>query len=293
MFRTKDANGNVKYAGRSAAIVRDNRDPLNKGRIIVDHPLLGNTVWIDYLRVPGVFTVPSIGDLVFVECDAGMPEFAIAWGNVTKGKDANPEIPAQFKRTIPTNRGFYTPGGHFFEMDDGVATVTDNPDDKQFTTAGRGVRLTTRKGNKIHVIEDEDAAQHYILLEDVAGNMIKLDTQNKSIEINAVENQNNVIGKNYQIVVEGFVQIQVVGNVSLECADIDVKATSAVVETTGNVVATIGGSAQIAVTGDAEIDAATIKLNGSAGDILTTVTDPVVDTIFGVPTVGVPTVKSG
>lgn len=293
MFRTKDANGNVKYAGRSAAIVRDNRDPLNKGRIIVDHPLLGNTVWIDYLRVPGVFTVPSIGDLVYVEADCGMQEFPVAWGNVTKGKDANPEIPTQFKRTIPTNRGFYTPGGHFFELDDGEATVTDNPDDKQFTTKGRGVRLTTRKGNKIHVIEDEDASQHYILIEDVAGNMVKLDTLNKSIEINAVENQNNVIGKNYQVVVGGFVQIQVTGNVSLECADINVQATSAVVETSGNVVATVGGSAQVTVTGDAELTAANIKLNGSAGKILTTTTDPVVDSIFGVPTVGVATVKSG
>jgi hypothetical protein len=72
MFQTRDASFNtIKYAGRSRAIVLDNNDPLSKGRIIVDHPLLGETVWIPYLAVAGCFSVPEIGDVVYVECDAG------------------------------------------------------------------------------------------------------------------------------------------------------------------------------------------------------------------------------
>lgn len=277
MFRTKDANGNIKYAGRSKAVVMDNRDPLNRGRIIVDHPLLGNTVWIDYVREPGVFNVPSIGDIVYVEADAGEHEFPIAHGAIVKGTDAVPDTPFRFQRTVPSNRGWRSPGGHFIEMDDGIVPVTDAPDDKSFSTNKRGIRFTTRAGNKIHIMEDVINGIQHILLEDIAGNQIKLDTLNKSIEINAVQNQNNVIGGNYQIVVTG--------NVQLQCADISVQASSLVADISGNAVVTAGGNAQIT--------AANIELNGSAGKILTTVTDPVVDTIFGVPTVGVPTVKSG
>lgn len=277
MFRTKDANGNIKYVGRSKAVVMDNRDPLQKGRILVDHPLLGNTAWIDYIREPGVFSVPSIGDVVFVECDSGEYEFAVASGIVTKGEDANPLLPSKFKRDIPTNRGFFSPGGHSIELDDGEATITDAPQDNTFTTSKRGIRITTTKGNKVHIIEDIDNSEHYILLEDINGNSIKLDTQNQSIEINTEGNQNNTIGGNYQIVVTG--------NVQLQCANASVEADSAVVETSGNTVVTAGGNVQV--------DAAQIQLNGSAGQVLTTVTDPVVDTIFGAPTQGVPTVKSG
>lgn len=277
MFRTKDANGNVKYSGRSKATVVDNRDPLKKGRIIVDHPLLGETVWIDYLSEPGRYNPPSIGDLVYVEADAGHQEFPIAWGNAVKGEDSNPDVPTQFKRDVPSNRGWQTPGGHKVELDDGVATVTDAPNDKAFTTANRGIRLTTKAGNKVWIIEDTDASQGYILIEDIGGNSIKLDTINKSIEINTDGNQNNVIGGNYQIVVTG--------NVSIQCADAHVQASSALVETSGNTVVDAGGNVQ--VTG------AQIQLNGSSGQVLTTVTDPVVDTIFGAPTMGVPTVKSG
>ena len=167
MFRTRDANGNVKYIARSKAVVVDNRDPLNRGRIIVDHPLLGNTVWIDYIREPGIFSVPSIGDVVYVECDSGTHEFPVASGIVTKGEDSNPQLPSKFKRDIPTNRGFFTPGGHSIELDDGVATITDNPDDAQFTTDSRGIRITTSGGNRLHfddkdnvvILESKDTAQ--------------------------------------------------------------------------------------------------------------------------------------
>ena len=124
MFRSKDIQGNVKYSSRSKAKVIDNRDPLKRGRIRIEHPLLGKTSWIDYLRTPGTFNVPSIGDLVYVEADAGEAQYPVAWGNVTKGLDESPDVPETFKRDIPTNRGMYTPLGHTFEMDDGEANLS-------------------------------------------------------------------------------------------------------------------------------------------------------------------------
>jgi hypothetical protein len=142
MYQVKDASyGSIKFAGRSKAKVIDNNDPLKRGRIIVDHPLLGETTWIDYLNVPGIFSVPEIGDLVYVECDAGHESYPIAWGNVVKGKLDNPQIPDKFKRVTPTNRGIYSPNGHYIELDDG----------KGVSLEGNGIRVTTANGYSIEI----------------------------------------------------------------------------------------------------------------------------------------------
>lgn len=190
MFRVVDDNGKIKYSGRSKATVLDNRDPNQKGRIIVDHPLLGETVWIDYLKTPGQFNVPSIGDIVYVEADAGHPEFPIAWGNVEKGTYAQSDVPTAFKRDIPTNRGWQTPGGHLVELDDGLATLTTAPNDTTYTTSNKGIRITTSGGNKIHIAEDTSGGNEYILVSDKANNSIKIDSSTNTITIT---NSNNKI----------------------------------------------------------------------------------------------------
>lgn len=84
--------------------------------------------------------------------------------------------------------------------------------------------------------------------------------------------------KDVNLNVDGKVNIIVKGDANVQCDNLSVKAS---------------GDADVNVDGNAKIKAAEITLNGSAGKILTTTTDPVVDTIFGIPTQGVPTVKSG
>lgn len=186
MFRSKNSSGDAKYITRSRATVIDNRDPLNRGMIRVDHPLLGETAWIDYLRLPNSFDVPSIGDIVYLECDTGEYEFPIAWGNVTKGLDEAPEIPASFKRNVPTNRGTFSPGGHKIEIDDGEAKPSTAPNDKDLTTKNRGIRITSTANNKIHIVEDSDNGKEYILIEDKNGNMVKLDYKNNELTIKSL-----------------------------------------------------------------------------------------------------------
>lgn len=61
----------------------------------------------------------------------------------------------------------------------------------------------------------------------------------------------------------------------------------------GNVNIVVTGDANVTTQGKTIVTAKEIHLNGEAGKILTTVTDPVIDTIFGTPTQGVPTVKAG
>jgi hypothetical protein len=64
---------------------------------------------------------------------------------------------------------------------------------------------------------------------------------------------------------------------------------------------TVGGDANVNTTGDCNVTAGgnvvakgtQVQLNGSAGMVLTTETDPVVDLITGTPTVGVQTVLAG
>lgn len=223
MFRTRDSQGKTKYVGASRAKVVDDRDPLSRGRIMVDHPLLGPTTWVPYLSTPGSFSTPAIGDLVYVECESGEPEYAYAWGNVAKGEKANADIPARFKKTVPTNRGFYTPGGHFIELDDGDAKAGSDPQYKDRSTKGRGVKITSSQSNKIHIVEDDDAGTQHILIQDKEGSFIKLDYKNKELTISSVgksttstaEDKTETVGGNLTVNVTGNATIKAAGNVEV------------------------------------------------------------------------------
>lgn len=231
MFKVKDSSGNSKFVGRSRAKVVDNRDPLNKGRIIVNHPLLGNTVWIDYLKSPHIFDVPSIGDIVYLELDSGEMEFPIAWGNLTKGKDSSPDIPSSFKRIVPTNRGMYSPKGHKVELDDGIANLSANPSDTNLTTSGRGIKITSAAGNKIHIIEDTVNSSQYILLQDAGGNLIKLDYKNNQLTINSIGNRQDTIKGNLTITVNGNCNLTAQGNTTITSASIALNGTASGITT--------------------------------------------------------------
>jgi len=148
MFQTKDNVVNeIRYAGRSKAKVTDIDDPKKLGRIQVNHPLLGDTVWIPYLRMPHCYDVPDVDDVVYVECEAGYETHPVAWGNITKDKDST--IPDVFQRVSPTNKGFWTPDGHLIEFDDGSGPLK----------SGRGIRFTTSNGARVHIDAENDAIE--------------------------------------------------------------------------------------------------------------------------------------
>lgn len=173
MFITVDeATGLLKFTGASKAKVISNDDPQARGRIVVDHPMLGETTWIPYLQLPWSFTMPEPDDLVFVSCEAGSEHHAYAWGSAIAGDDGNLDtLPDAFQRTSPTNRGFYTPGGHLIEYDDGDGLTKD----------GQGIRITTSGGNIISILEDTTAEQGLITLETAGGAKLTIDGTNDAI----------------------------------------------------------------------------------------------------------------
>jgi len=164
------ANG--KLAGRSRAVVIDNVDPQKRGQVRVRHVLLGDTVWIDYLKTPGSFDVPSIGDVVYIECDCGYDTHPIAWGNIVKGADDDLDIPLTFQRHEPTNRGLYSPAGHLVELDDGEG----------LTNVGRGVRITTAGGIKIHAAEGTPL-ESLVTIELPNGTILEIDGIKDSVSL--------------------------------------------------------------------------------------------------------------
>lgn len=95
-----------------------------------------------------------------------------------------------------------------------------------------------------------------IVLKSGKGDSIEIDRASGKISIESTKDQEQTVGANWTVTVKG----------------------NALVEATGNV----------------EVKGLLISLNGQTmGDVLTTITSPVVDTIFGTPSVGVPTVKAG
>lgn len=147
----------------------------------------------------------------------------------------------------------------------------------------------TGAGKALLKVTGDDSKEHFICL-DHATNTIELSTENDNgtnlikmkpdcIEINTPKLVKVVAGENAQIDVTGTTDLTSSGDVSVTTQ------ANANVMATGNINATASGN--IVATG------AQIQLNGSAGQVLTTVTDPVIDLITGAPTTGVPTVLAG
>ena len=179
-------DGDLYYFGCSKAIVVDNKDPLQKGRIRVHSPVFGESSFINYL-VPtdGFFGPPDIGSVVYIEAGGGDKDYPLATQTVNEGIDTNSDTPAIFRREVPTNRGWVSPGtlneegipiahakGHSVELDDGLATV-DGTGKITHTTTNKGIRLTTSDNNYIKLQDDK--------------NNIELDATTIKVGMNAVE----------------------------------------------------------------------------------------------------------
>lgn len=146
-----------------------------------------------------------------------------------------------------------------------------------------------------------------VLYDNASGNpRILLSVTDSTLKVSSIEISKDGIklqtDTELNLQIDGNVTIQATGDATVEASNVTVEASgdaivkgqTATVEATGD--ATVKGqnvsveaTQNVSITGTAEIG-----LNKSAGgQVLTTLTDPVVDTITGIPTVGVPTVLAG
>lgn len=259
MFPVMDVNTNkIKYVGQSRAKVIDNLDPDARGRIRVDNPVIGETTWIPYLRLPFCYDVPVIGDVVYIQTDGGFETHPIAWGKFSDGE--NDSLPDVFKRSNPTNRGFYTPEGHLIELDDGSDALKTSS----------GIRVTTAGGTSISV---EDRADR-IEIATAFGDKLSVDSKEgiqastptgTSLSMKNGEVSLEASGTKIELKADSFYTKDVAGNTVISSPDsIEVKAVSGskvVLSSTGVKVSDPSGAGL-------NIDSGKVALGGPAAEVV-------------------------
>lgn len=209
------------------------------------------------------------GAIVLILCWDGMSDKGMIIGALN-----HPDRPTTLKNTAPYLEGEYN-GVNVKVNEDGSTTLVFNG-------------ATDNQGNPI----DASQGPTSISIEKNGSFQVAHDTV--SFRLDRSGDATLTTKKDTNLNVSGNVNIIVQGNANVQCQDVSVKASgSANVETGADASLKIGGDCNATVSGKMKAKASIIELNGSAGSILTTATDPVVDTIFGIPTVGVPTVKAG
>lgn len=140
-----------RYYGCYRGLVFDNKDPQNQARIRITCPTIykdSPDYWAYPYGMPagkdyGFYTIPSIGDPVWIMFEGGDPRKPI-W---THGWWASGKAPEAAKRKNPTNHVFQTPKGQRIEFDDekGLVTITNK---KGYKVVVNEKGIFIGKGNK-------------------------------------------------------------------------------------------------------------------------------------------------
>lgn len=206
-------------------------------------------------------TTGQNGAVVLIHCLDGMSDKAIIVGSIT-----HPDRQTTLVNTEPYLQGEYN-GVNVIIANDGSVTFTFKG-----ATDNDGNVIDSSQGNTIAKVEADGSFQ------------INHSTITFRLDRNGTAT----------LTATGDVNVTAKGNATVECADVSVTASGkGTVNVKGDTNITIGGDCNADVSGKLVAKASEIDLNGTAGKILTTATDPIVDAIYGAPTVGVDTVKSG
>lgn len=120
----------MEYNGIYPGTVDTNEDPEFLGRIKIKVGVLGDeyvTEWAFPASMvggsgSGLYMPPDVDASVQVMFLDGDPEVPVYFGGFWSAPDGVSEVPEEFQREIPTNRGYKSPGGHIWEVDDAEDT---------------------------------------------------------------------------------------------------------------------------------------------------------------------------
>jgi phage protein D len=133
------ASGSARAPGVVVALVTNNDDPQDLGRVRLKFPWLSDDAESFWARVTmpgagpdsGMVWIPEVGDEVLVAFEMGDFSFPVVIGSLWNGKDKPPLGDGLFDAGAVKRRGFVSRSGHkivFFDGDDesGVAIITQN-----------------------------------------------------------------------------------------------------------------------------------------------------------------------
>lgn len=242
----------------------------------------------------GIFFVPQVGDEIEVEIladdgtfdtsDVELPE--PRWRCMLYSDAA--EIAEEFQSNYTKTMGWKTNSGHILLFDDSegeeflrlahkIGTILEI--DKE------GSWLETIVKNKISEITENFTIN-------VGKDLTITVTENKTVTVTKKrttdigEEEDHSVGKTLSVTIGEDWNVQVAGDAMIQCENAKINANS-------NVEVQAGGDAKITAGGKVEEMGSTVEMNGSAGSVVTTASDPLVDNITGAPHVGVPTVLAG
>src|SRR4051794_22030915 len=106
-----------RWYGKYSGTVVDDKDPKKQGRLQVEVPSVWRgtkPLWARPCFPPGQFFTPPVGAHVWVEFEAGDPQYPLWVGVWWAEKD----VPEKAALELPTTRVITTPSGHTVEFDD-------------------------------------------------------------------------------------------------------------------------------------------------------------------------------
>jgi uncharacterized protein involved in type VI secretion and phage assembly len=206
-----------RFFGKYTAFVKDNADPENRGRLRLQIPsVLGNSVISGWalpcapfggMNGQGFFFVPDKEAGVWVEFEAGNPDFPIWVGTFWSKPGGTTEVPPPAATQSPPTSKIIATKKHTIELADADGSeaikITDSTNNNVVTMNSKGISVQDQNGNVISLTSSG------VDIKDQNGNEVTLasgGTTIKSSQIKLGESaaQNLVLGTLLKSVLDPF-----------------------------------------------------------------------------------------
>ena len=200
-----------RISGVVVAIVLDNKDPSNLGRVKLQFPWrdgADQTSWVR-MAVPmagndrGTYFLPEIGDEVLVSFEHGMIEMPFVIGALWNGKDKPPEANQNGKND---KRLIKSRSGHQIIFDD--------------SSGNEKLQILTNAGHKI-VLDDSSGSEKIEIIDKTGDNSIIMDSSQGSITLKS-QTKVSVQAQMIEIKADSSIDIKASGNLTLKGAIVQI-----------------------------------------------------------------------